>query len=124
MGDGWETRRRREPGNDWLVLALGAPGLIERIEIDTCHFKGNFPEKAGLAGALVEGGDDRSTITGAIFWPTLLAPQKLKADHIHEFALEKPVAASHVRLDIFPDGGVSRLRVFGRLYQKPQTLTV
>jgi len=124
MGDGWETRRRREPGNDWLIVALGAPGLIERIEIDTCHFKGNFPEKAGLAGALVEAGDDRSTITSAMFWPTLLAPQVLKADHIHTFTLDKPVAASHVRLDIFPDGGVSRLRVFGRLYQRPQTLTV
>ena len=124
MGDGWETRRRREPGNDWLIVALGAPGLIERIEIDTCHFKGNFPERTGLAGALVDAGDDRSIITGAMFWPEILEPQKLQADHIHTFALKKPVPASHVRLDIYPDGGVSRLRVFGRLYQKPETLSV
>ncbi len=124
MGDGWETRRRREPGNDWLVLALGAPGLIERIEIDTCHFKGNFPDRAGLAGALVEGANDQSIITAAMFWPALVEPQKLKADHIHKLTLKTPVAASHVRLDIFPDGGVSRLRVFGRLYEKPATLAV
>ncbi len=124
MGDGWETRRRREPGNDWLVLALGAAGLIEKIEIDTCHFKGNFPDRAGLAGALVEAASDAAIITDTMFWPMLLDAQKLKADHIHTFKLKSPVAASHVRLDIFPDGGVSRLRVFGRLYEKPVIMSV
>jgi allantoicase len=124
MGDGWETRRRREPGNDWLVLALGAPGLIERIEIDTCHFKGNFPDRAAVAGALVAGGGDRSLITRAMLWPEVLGPRKLQADHLHTFAVRHPQPVSHVRLDIFPDGGVSRLRVFGRLCKAPETLSV
>jgi allantoicase len=124
MGDGWETRRRREPGNDWLIVALGAPGLIERIEIDTCHFKGNFPDRAAVAGALVEGPSDASVITQAMFWPWVLEPQKLEADRIHAFKVKPGQPVSHVRLDIFPDGGVSRLRVFGRLYRKPETLSV
>jgi allantoicase len=117
MGDGWETRRRREPGNDWCVLELGAPGIVERIEVDTAFFKGNFPDGCSLQAAFVEGGTDQSITTQSMFWQELLPRQKLQMDAVHSF--EKEVAKlgriSHVRFNIFPDGGVSRLRLFGRL---------
>jgi allantoicase len=116
MGDGWETRRRREPGNDWCVIALARPGTIEAIEIDTAHFKGNYPDRASLRGAHVPGGTAESLVTQAMFWPLLLPEQKLQMDHQHHFrgeiASHAPV--THVRFDIHPDGGVSRLRLRGR----------
>ena len=118
MGDGWETRRRREPGNDWIIVRLGAPGLVEKIEVDTCHYKGNFPDRCSLQAALVDSATDKSIVTEAMLWPELMGEQKLKADSIHTFTgdtLAKLGAVSHVKLNIFPDGGISRLRIFGRL---------
>ena len=117
MGDGWETRRRREPGNDWIIVQLGHPGNIERIEVDTAHFKGNFPESCSIQAAMVEDGTDQSVITQSMFWGELLGRGKLGADAIHEFdgnAVAALGPISHLRLNIFPDGGVSRLRLFGR----------
>lgn len=117
MGDGWETRRRREPGHDWCVLALAAPGIIERLEVDTAHFKGNYPDRCSIQAALVEGGTDQSLITQSMFWPLLLPEQPLSMDAIHEFTsqLAKLGSVSHVRFNIHPDGGVSRLRLWGRV---------
>lgn len=118
MGDGWETRRRREPGNDWIIIALGHAGAIERVEVDTAHYRGNFPDRCSLQAADVEQGTRASIITQSMFWPELMAPQKLKADSIHDFGggeLARLGPVSHVRLNIHPDGGVSRFRVFGRL---------
>jgi allantoicase len=118
MGDGWETRRRREPGNDWIIVRLGAAGLVERILIDTCHFKGNYPDRASVQAGYVAAGTDEAVVTQSMFWPELMAPQKLSADAVHEYAGEAVArlgAVSHVKLNIFPDGGVSRLRIFGRL---------
>ncbi|PHQ70395.1 MAG: allantoicase [Sneathiella sp.] len=117
MGDGWETRRRREPGNDWAIIALGHRGTISRVVVDTAHFKGNFPDRCSLQAGLVTGGTDASLVTQSMFWKTLLPEQKLSMDAIHEF--EGEVAAigpvSHVRLNIIPDGGISRLRLFGNI---------
>ncbi len=118
MGDGWETRRRREPGNDWIIIALGAAGTVEAIEVDTCHFKGNFPDACSVQAASVTGGTDDSIITQSMFWPELLPAQKLSADTIHTFDAGQITAdgpVTHVRLNIHPDGGVSRFRVFGKL---------
>ena len=117
MGDGWETRRRREPGHDWLIVRLGAPGVVERIEVDTAHFKGNFPDRCSLQAALVDWGSDSSLPTQAMFWPTLMEERKLSADSIHSFEGSDIAAlgpVSHVKLNIHPDGGVSRLRIWGR----------
>jgi len=118
MGDGWETRRRREPGNDWIIVKLGAPGIVEEVEVDTCHYKGNYPDACSLQAALVTTGTDSSIITQSMFWDELMARRKLQMDHIHRFS-GKDIAAtgavSHVKLNIYPDGGVSRFRVFGRL---------
>ena len=117
MGDGWETRRRREPGNDWMIVKLGASGHIERVELDTAHYKGNYPDRCSLQAALVKGGTDQAVITQSMFWPELLPQQKLAADKIHKFEkqLRGDGPVSHVKLNIYPDGGVSRLRIFGRL---------
>lgn len=118
MGDGWETRRRREPGNDWCIIALAHPGIIEEIEIDTCHFKGNFPAAASIQAASMAGGTDTSLITQSMFWPELLSQQPLQMDHQHYYTEQQLNALgpiTHIRLNIFPDGGVSRLRLKGRL---------
>jgi hypothetical protein len=110
------TRRRREPGHDWCVLALARPGTIEAIEVDTCHFKGNFPDRCSLQAAMVAGGTPESLVTQSMFWPTLLPEHKLQADHQHHYRREllQLGAVSHVRFNIHPDGGVSRLRLRGR----------
>lgn len=117
MGDGWETRRRREPGHDWCVIALARPGVIEAIEVDTCHFKGNYPDRCSLQAARVAGGTPESLVTQSMFWPLLLPEQKLSMDAQHHYRDEimghAPV--SHVRFNIHPDGGVSRLRLRGRV---------
>ncbi|RQH07950.1 allantoicase [Paraburkholderia dinghuensis] len=117
MGDGWETRRRREPGNDWAIIALAQPGVIRKIEVDTAHFKGNYPDRCSIQAARVTGGTDSSLVTQAMFWPMLLGEQKLQMDkqHVFESELAAPGPVTHVRLNIIPDGGVSRLRLWGTL---------
>ncbi|MFT4174190.1 MAG: allantoicase [Rhodocyclaceae bacterium] len=116
MGDGWETRRRREPGNDWCIIALAAPAIIERVVVDTAHFKGNYPDRCSLQAARITGGSDQSIITQSMFWQELLPTQKLQMDAEHTFTdLAALGPVTYVRFNIFPDGGVSRLRLFGRV---------
>jgi allantoicase len=117
MGDGWETRRRREPGNDWAIVALAHPGVIRKIGVDTAFFKGNYPDRCSLQAAYVAGGTDESLITQSMFWPALLAEQPLRmdAEHCYEREIAAIGAVTHVRFNIFPDGGVSRLRLWGEL---------
>lgn len=117
MADGWETRRRREPGNDWLIVELGHPGVIEKIKVDTAHFKGNFPDRCSIQASYMGASTDQSIITQSMFWKTLLPEQKMQAHHIHEFGTDKigdigPI--SHIRFNNIPDGGISRLRLFGK----------
>jgi allantoicase len=113
MGDGWETRRRRGPGHDWAIVRLGAPGLVTCVEIDTNHFKGNYPESASLEGCLA--GPETSFAAACADWSEILPRTKLRASHRHLFSreLRRSGPVSHVRLNIFPDGGVSRLRIYG-----------
>ena len=115
MGDGWETRRRREPGADWVIVKLGHPGLIREVEVDTAHFRGNFPDRVSLQAASVQGIADDALEAASSKWPVLLPEQKLSADAVHRF--EQQVVnlgpVSHVRMTIHPDGGVSRLRLIG-----------
>ncbi|MDY8108020.1 allantoicase [Fulvimarina sp. 2208YS6-2-32] len=116
MADGWETARRRRPGNDWCVLKLGTPGTIERILVDTRHFKGNYPDRLTLRGAKLSEHPVESEIEAlSSLWPEIVTSTKLEADAELEIADIVPHGAiSHVRLDIFPDGGISRLRLYGR----------
>ncbi|MGB5245750.1 MAG: allantoicase [Woeseia sp.] len=117
MGDGWETARRRGPGNDWCVLALGHRGEIEEIEIDTAHFKGNYPDRAAIQAADAAGLSLTDLLDKSTSWPLLLPEQKLAADQQHYFKneLQKTGPVTHLRLSIFPDGGISRLRLLGRI---------
>ena len=114
MGDGWETRRRRDNGNDWCIVKLGLTGTIRKVIVDTAHFKGNYPDSFSLQAALSQREDMDA---GDIAWQTMIAQTPLQADRAHLYIEEIQVAPeqkfSHVRLSIFPDGGISRLRVFG-----------
>jgi allantoicase len=115
MGDGWETRRRRGPGFDWLVLKLAALGRIDKIEIDTNHFKGNFPESCSLEGCRAEGQSLDRLTSGATEWEEFLPRTRLYPHRRHFLQPRKGAGPfSHVRFNIFPDGGVSRLRLHGR----------
>ncbi|RMD87042.1 MAG: allantoicase, partial [Alphaproteobacteria bacterium] len=118
MGDGWETRRRREPGHDWAILALACPGRIDEVILDTAHFKGNYPDRFSLQAAMIDAAPDALLVTQSQFWPTLLEPMSLGPDAEHRITegLADLGPVSHVRLNIFPDGGVSRLRLLGRPY--------
>ncbi|MCA0257088.1 MAG: allantoicase [Proteobacteria bacterium] len=118
MGDGWETARRRGPGHDWAIIRLGHAGLIHRVVVDTAHFKGNFPDSCEIRAISLPGHSDYFTpeeIEASESWPELLPRQKLQADHIHEYGQEVQSVGpvTHVRLAMFPDGGISRLRLFG-----------
>lgn len=120
MGDGWETRRRREPGNDWIIVALGARGTIRHATVDTAFFKGNFPDMCSIQAADLGpfgANTEKAIITSSMFWPTLVAPQKLMADRVHDLSdhVETIGPVTHVRLNIFPDGGISRLKLFGEI---------
>lgn len=119
MGDGWETARRRGPGHDWAIIRLGHPGLINRVVVDTAHFKGNFPDTCELLGANLPGHADTFTeaeISQSETWKPILPRQKLQMDHIHDYAgaiLQAVGPVTHVRYAMYPDGGTSRLRLFG-----------
>ncbi len=116
MADGWETRRRREPGYDWVIVRLGVAGRIQAVEIDTAHFKGNYPHEVSINAALLDAdavGDVRSE---SLYWPSLLEPRPLQPDQLVKFTreLRDLGIVSHVRVNIHPDGGLSRVRLFGK----------
>jgi allantoicase len=117
MSDGWETKRRRGPGHDWAIIKLGAPGQIHHVEVDTSHFKGNFPESCSLEAFNAEGIDSESLTRLSVPWKSALDRTKLQAHTRHHFdeELHDVGTVSHLRFNIFPDGGVSRLRVYGSL---------
>jgi allantoicase len=115
MADGWETKRRRGPGEDWAILELAATGVVERLEIDTTHFKGNYPDRI-----VVEATEAPEVTSGAGCealpddrWATLLPPTATQPHLRHVFEVQTDAAATHLRLRVLPDGGVARLRAFG-----------
>lgn len=117
MGDGWETRRRREPGHDWAIVKLGHPGTIQEVEIDTAHFRGNFPDRVSLQATLIKAPSDGSLAPASADWPILLPERPMRADAQHRYKTElaRLGPVSHVRMNLHPDGGVSRLRLFGTI---------
>ncbi len=117
MGDGWETARRRGPGHDWVIIALGHSGNLNEIIVDTAFFKGNYPDRCSIQAACLTHIDD-NIIEQSKNWKTLLPEMKLEMDQEHHFTsdhLKNIGTVSHIRLNIFPDGGVSRLRLFGTI---------
>jgi allantoicase len=117
MGDGWETKRNRTLNNrDWLVVKLAREGRINQALIDTCHFKGNFPDTCSIDAVNIHNG---TLITNdnidSFDWKEILPEQKLQAHHEHHFDISSNESFTHARLNIFPDGGISRMRLFGNM---------
>jgi allantoicase len=127
MGGGWETRRKRvglhATTHDWILIRLAARGTIGAIEVDTSHFKGNYPDRCSLQG--IDAPAARITdLIASVAWLPLLAEVKLAADDRRFFTSQivAHTAISHVRLHIFPDGGVSRLRLWGTRAPEPHAV--
>ena len=116
--DGWETRRRRDPGHDWCIVRLGIPGIVRGVVVDTSFFRGNYPDRCSVEGAVVEEDD----VTGAE-WFDLVPESALEGDALNRFDVASPLRVSHLRLNIVPDGGVARLRVHGDPLPDLRTLT-
>ncbi|XP_056301582.1 allantoicase [Danio aesculapii] len=147
MGDGWETARRLDrprvlkedekgilqvPGSEWAIFRLGHPGIISKIELDTNHFKGNFPDSCRIEACSLTQDEENSFIHSqwssdkSPMWNILLPPQKMKAHHRHVFSgpsLVHSGPVSHIRMVIAPDGGISRLRIWGRPVSSHQIIS-
>jgi allantoicase len=117
MGEGWETRRRRSAGNEWLAVRLAAPAVIWLAEVDTSGYIGNSPGMAELRGSLSAGGATGETAASDDLssWHPLLERTPLLPDTPHRFRVPAAAPCDLVRLDVFPDGGVARLRLYGTL---------
>jgi allantoicase len=119
--DGWETRRRRAPGHDWAVVRLGTPGIVAGVVVDTAFFTGNYPPRASLDGAAVEGHCSVDELLKAD-WQPLLPLHDLAGNTHNVFPVHSGRRVTHVRLNIHPDGGVARLRVHGTALPDPRLL--
>ncbi len=119
--DGWETRRRREPGHDWALVRLGLPGVVRGVVVDTAFFKGNYPPEVSVEGAAVEGYPSPDELAAAD-WTSLVPRSAVKGDAVNEFRVTVPQRWTHVRLRLYPDGGVARLRVHGEAVPDPRLL--
>jgi allantoicase len=119
--DGWETRRRREPGHDTAIVRLGAPGIVHGVDIDTAYFTGNFPPHASVEGAALEGYPDAIQLAEA-HWVPLVPRSPLAGDSQNLFTVDSSQRYTHIRLNIYPDGGVARLRVHGEVVPDPRLL--
>jgi len=120
--DGWETRRRREPGHDYAVVRLGVPGVVEGVVVDTSWFKGNYPPEASVEAASVEGYPSPEDLAEAD-WVTIVPKSDIKGHADNFFEVGDSRRFTHVRLSIYPDGGVARFRVHGVPMPDPRLLT-
>jgi len=119
--DGWETRRRRTPGHDWCIVRLGVPGVVRGAVVDTSHFTGNFPESCSLEACSAPAHAPLEALEAAT-WFELLGRSKLAGGTANAFPVKGAWRATHVRLRIFPDGGVARLRLHGEAMPDPRWL--
>ncbi len=117
MGDGWETKRNRTPNNeDWVTIKLGHQGIVNKIIVDTKHFKGNYPDACAIDAC--NSNNDEDIIDNNVQWFPLLEKQKLEADQMHHFEssfINEHDTITHIKLKIYPDGGISRLRILGTI---------
>jgi allantoicase len=120
--DGWETRRRRQPGFDWAIVRLGAAGVVRGVVVDTAFFKGNYPPEVSVEGCSVEGYPSADELEGAA-WATLVPRSAVRGDARNPFRVELPQRFTHVRLCMYPDGGIARLRVHGEIVPDPRYLS-
>ncbi|MBT2208359.1 allantoicase [Actinomadura sp. NEAU-AAG7] len=120
--DGWETARRRAPGHDWALVRLGLPGVVHGVVIDTAWFKGNYPPHASVEATAMDGHPSPAELAAAD-WTELVPRSPLQGDTAHAFPVAPGGLATHVRLRMFPDGGIARLRVHGEVVPDPDRLT-
>ena len=121
--DGWETRRRREPGNDWAIIRLGVPGTVTSVDVDTSFFTGNFPESCSIeAIGLARYPSPAELADPSAEWVQIVPRSPLRGDAHNTFPVADGLRFTHVRLSIFPDGGVARLRVMGHPLPDPRDL--
>jgi allantoicase len=118
--DGWETRRRREPGHDWAIVRLGAAGIVSGVVVDTAHFKGNYPPQISVEAISVEGYPGPAELTDSDLWTTIVEKTACKGDQENHYEVADRRRWSHVRLSIYPDGGVARFRVHGTVVPDPR----
>ncbi len=122
--DGWETRRRREPGHDFAIVRLGVPGIVHGVVVDTAHFTGNYPASVSVQAAALEGYPSTSELTGEnTEWVELVPRTECLGDTKNEFLVDDRHRYTHIRLNIFPDGGVARLRVHGEAVPDPRLMS-
>jgi len=119
--DGWESRRRREPGSDAAIVRLGVPGVISGVDVDTAFFTGNFPPHAAIDGLATDGYPTPAELLAAE-WTPLVPRSPLAGDSRNLFGVTDNRRYTHVRLTIYPDGGVARLRVHGTAVPDPRLL--
>jgi allantoicase len=119
--DGWETRRRRDPGHDWALIRLGAPGVITEVDVDTSFFTGNFPESVSLQACGCEGYPSPGELAG-VAWEPIVPRSELAGDTRNRFRVTDPRRFTHLRLSAYPDGGIARLRVLGHPVPDPRGL--
>ena len=122
--DGWETRRRREPGHDAAVVRLGVPGVVRGVVVDTSWFRGNYPPQVSLEGLCVLGYPTARELVAHPGWEPLVPRSDVDGDSRNTFAVTSQQRWTHVRLTIYPDGGVARLRVHGEAVPDPRLLDV
>jgi allantoicase len=120
--DGWETRRRREPGHDHAIVRLGVPGVVHGIVVDTSHFRGNYPPEISVEAVAAQGYPSPAEL-GRLTWHALVARSPAHGDAINGYPVMSPHRWTHVRLSIYPDGGVARLRVHGAPVPDPAFLS-
>ena len=108
--DGWESRRKRTAGHDYIIIKLGKPGTIKKVDVDTSHFNGNQP-----AMISIEGANSNSNKINQLKWQPLLSKKKTKANSHHYFTVNSDKVFTHIKFNIFPDGGVARLRLYGSI---------
>jgi allantoicase len=120
--DGWETRRRREPGFDWAIVRLGVPGILHGVVVDTAFFKGNYPPHVSVDGTSVEGYPD-AEVLDRVPWTCLVPKSPCEGNTENYYPIDNPKRWTHVRLNIYPDGGVARFRVHGEVVVDPRFLT-
>jgi allantoicase len=113
MGDGWETKRRRGPGHDWTIVRLAARGIVERVEIDTDHYRGNAPGSCSVDACDLSGATADDLVAAS--WSPLVPQSALQPHTRHAFDVSARHPYTHVRLSIYPDGGVARMRVMGQV---------
>ena len=111
--DGWETRRRRDPGYDWCIVRLGLPGVVRGLVVDTAFYRGNYPESCSVEGCDVSGSPDPQQIADDADWFEILPQSTLEGNTANLFPVTVDRRVTHLRLNIYPDGGVARLRVHG-----------